>query len=249
LKHQPNREESFSDAAAFLTFKAEISSQRRYLRSAEGDRFLSAVAATCRGRLREIPAGEIFWRAQVGHEWVLDTSVGRRVRSPHSETRMKPLPDRAYEGRVNPKGIPSLYFATTRDVAMSEVRPWVGSVVSVARFRTTRGLTVVDCSVLHGAALPSPEAAEGIDVEEAVWAHIDHAFSRPVTRSDNTAEYAATQVLAELFRQERYDGIIYKSAFSAEGLNLALFDLEAARQVDSALFEVRSAKFDFQEVE
>lgn len=57
----------------------------------------------------------------VGHEWVLDTSVGRRVRSPHREARMKPLPDQAYEGRVNPKGIPSLYFATTREVAMSEV--------------------------------------------------------------------------------------------------------------------------------
>jgi len=249
MRHERSGVAAFSGAAAFLTFKNEVSSHQRYLRSTEGDHFLRAVAASCKGRLRRIVAGEVFWRAQVGHAWVLDTSVGRRVRSPHREARMKPLPDRAYEGRVNPKGIPCLYFATTREVAMSEVRPWVGSVVSVGRFRTTRDLTIVDCSLLHSVDLPSPEATDPMDIEKAVWAHIDHAFSRPVTRSDNTAEYAATQILAELFRAEGHDGIIYKSAFSAEGLNLALFDLEAARQVDSALFEVRSASFDFQEIE
>lgn len=32
---------------------------------------------------------------------------------------------------------------------MSEVRPWIGALVSLAQFKTVRPLTVVDCSVLH----------------------------------------------------------------------------------------------------
>jgi len=184
----------------------------------------------------------------VGHQWVVEAELTRRVRGPYPETRMKPPQDRAYEGRVNPKGIPCLYLATTREVAMSEVRPWLGSVISVARFSVERELIVVDCSVFHGKEVPEIESPTSADIEKTVWAHIDHAFSRPVTRSDNTAEYAATQILAELFRAEGYDGILYKSAFSTEGYNVALFDLDSARLTDASIFEVKNAVFEFREL-
>ena len=61
---------------------------------------------------------------------------------------MMPLPDRANEGRVNPKGIPCLYFSSDRDTAMTETRPWIGSLVSVAQFVMLRELTVVDWSFI-----------------------------------------------------------------------------------------------------
>src|SRR5712691_7918522 len=37
---------------------------------------------------------------------------------------------------------------------------------------------------------------------EAVWSHIARAFREPVTRDDDVASYAATQVIAEIFRAE-----------------------------------------------
>lgn len=240
--------ERFFDIQAFLEFHREVSLRRRYLRSASGEQFLRAVAATCKDRIMKISQRETFWRAQVGHQWIVEAEFKRRTRGPHPETRMRPLQDRAFEGRVNPKGIPCLYLATTREVAMSEVRPWLGSVVTVARFRVERELAVVDCSVFHGSEVPQIDSPTTADIEKAVWAHIDHAFSRPVTRSDNTAEYVATQILAEVFRSEGYDGIIYKSAFSAEGYNIALFDLGCARQIDSSIFEVVNANFEFEEI-
>ncbi|PRD43737.1 RES domain-containing protein [Phyllobacterium phragmitis] len=239
----------FSTADAFWSFTQEIALQSRYLRSADVENFLNAVARTCHGRRRLIDKGTIFWRAQVGHDWVVDPEQGGRVRGPHSESRMKPLQDRAYEGRVNPKGIPCLYFATTREAAMSEVRPWIGSVVSVARFRTVRDVAAVDCSVLHGAELERSGDLSPDEIERIVWANIDHAFSRPVTRSDNTAEYAATQILAEVFQKQDFDGVVYKSAFSAEGYNVAFFDLSCAEQIESSLFQVESAKFSFKEID
>lgn len=240
--------DSFPSTEAFLEFRNEVSSHSRYLWTPQAEQFLRAVADTCKSRLRTIQKAEVFWRAQIGHEWIEEPSYGKRIRSPHPEERMKPLQDRAYEGRVNSKGIPCLYFATTPEVAMSEVRPWIGSVISVARFRPDRDLTVVDCSVFHDTEIPSFVSPTSQEIEEAVWAHINHAFSRPVTRSDNTAAYAATQILAEVFRSEGYDGIIYKSAFTAEGYNVALFDLDCAHQLESSLFEVRNAVFEFRPI-
>lgn len=242
------RSARFSSANAFEEFKKEVTRRSRYLRSSSGERFLRAVAETCKRRLRLIPRGAVFWRAQIGHEWIVDVRAGTRIPGPHSKTRMKPMEDRAYEGRVNPKGIPCLYFATTREVAMSEVRPWIGSVVTVGRFETVREQRVVDCSVFHGDEMPATDAASAEEVERLVWAHIDHAFARPVTRSDNVADYAATQVLAEVFRLEGYDGIIYRSAFSAEGTNVALFDLNCAHQLDSSIFTVKRATYEFGEI-
>ncbi|MEX6396516.1 RES family NAD+ phosphorylase [Providencia hangzhouensis] len=57
--------------------------------------------------------------------------------------------------------------------------------------------------------------------EKAVWTDIDNAFSTPVTRSDDKANYAPTQILAELFRSAGYDAIAYKSHFGDEGYNIA----------------------------
>lgn len=237
----------FEDATAFWEFENEVTRQSRYVRSPKAAQFLEAVIATCPDRLSTIGAGTVFWRAQIGHRWTDDVAAGKRIPLPHPEARMKPWDDRAYEGRVNPKGIPCLYFATDRDAAMSEVRPGIGSIVSVARFEAIRDLVVVDCSRF---AQPFDRQAihnEGDDMENLVWSHIDYAFSRPVVRSDNTAGYAATQILAEAFKTQGYDGIIYKTAFSQDGHNVALFDLNCASFLDASLFHVREVQFKFEQ--
>lgn len=240
---------SFSSSDAFWRFASEIATRSRYLRSQESQEFINAVARTCHDRAKPIASGTVFWRAQVGHDWVVDPENGGRMRGPHSERRMKPLEDRAHEGRINPKGIPCLYVSTSREVAMSEVRPWIGSVLSLARFRTSRDVTVVDCSIFHGTTQDNPAPASPDPMEQAVWASIDRAFSRPVTRSDNTAEYAATQLLAEVFKRQGFDGVLYKSALATDGYNVALFDLKCAEQFESSLFQVEHARFTFKEIE
>jgi RES domain-containing protein len=192
--------------------------------------------------------GWIGWRAQLGHDYHPD-EWDNDVPSPHGAARMKPLPDRAQEGRVNPKGIPCLYLATARDTAMSEVRPWVGSLVSVAQFRTVRALNIIDCSVHHARNPLFLDEPTTEDREQAVWANIDRAFSEPSTRSDDAADYAATQVLAELFQNLGYDGVAYKSTFGETGFNVALFDLESATLINCALYIVDTVDYRFREQE
>jgi hypothetical protein len=148
------------------------------------------------------------------------------VPSPFPPGRMTPLPDRAYEGRVNPKGIPCLYFSTDMLTAMAETRPWIGSQVSVAQFVMLRSLSIVDCSSDTArdplAFEQTPGAVEGqpkwhlvapnsAKWEDIVWGDINRAFSEPVTRTDDVADYAPTQVLAEVFRSAGSDGLWQQS--------------------------------------
>jgi hypothetical protein len=252
---------AFKSWTSYDDFSREVARQYRYVRTPEADDFLRAVASTCKTRLRPVQQGTIFWRAQLGHSsQVSDQQSDYEEDVAFEPSRMKPRKERAPEGRVNPKGIPCLYLSTTRSAAMSEIRPWIGALISVAQFQITRDLMIVDCSQLHGqyfnlayrsrtfdalsGKLSLPDESE---IEKIVWAAIDTAFSQPVTESDDLAEYAATQIIAELFRKAGHDGVAYKSAFGDDGFSVALFDLDNARQLNGMLHQVETVEFKFSE--
>lgn len=237
-------EKNASPCVGFHEFREEVLYRQRYIRSLTCEAFLTRIGRSVRGRTEVIPAGETFWRAQIGHDWDAPGEKGHRRRIPLQNERMKPWIDRAFEGRVNPKGISCLYLATSEYVAMSEIRPWIGTTLSLARFRTVRPLRIVDCSLFHTLTGMAPQCGSP-NSDEQLWRDIDRAFAQPLLRSDNTADYAPTQLIAEFFRLEGFEGIIYGSAFSEAGRNIALFDIHAAEQVDAVLFDVTGAKFDF----
>ena len=69
---------------------------------------------------------------------------------------------------------------------------------------------------------PVPE-----DRERYVWGQINGAFRAPTTSADRTAFYRPTQILAQNFRNDGSDGIMYSSSLGSKR-SLALFDLDAA---------------------
>src|SRR5690606_23148870 len=158
-----------------------------------------------------------------------------------------PVKWRASEGRVNSRGIPCLYTATDLVTAVAETRAWIGSYVSVAEMKTSRELRLLNCvtedrpsTFLFG----EPDPAKW---EKYVWGDIDRAFARPAERDDLTAEYAATQILAEHVRRSGFDGIAYRSSL-ASGYNVALFDVDAADVVNCAVFEVKALTYQVDQV-
>lgn len=242
---------AFDSWNSYRRFANRLRRESRYIRTEEEDRFLGELLRTAKTRIVELPAALGLWRAQRGHAWRPLCIEGEHVDDipgAHLPERMKPVPDRATEGRANPKGIPVLYLSTRRQTAMSEVRPWLGSLVSLAHFKTTRPLRIVDLSVGSAENLlvrfsePAPE-----EREEAVWTQLGNAFSEPTTSTDDIADYAATQLIAELFKNNGYDGIAYKSAFGEDGHNIVLFDLNAAELTSCTLHEVKSLEFDFEQ--
>ena len=159
---------------------------------------------------------------------------------------MKPLQDRASEGRANPKNIPCLYLATNKETAMSEVRPWLRSRISVGQFATVKESRLIDCSKHPSGAFAYYEDEPDDKIKEkAVWADIDRAFSQPVTPSDQSADYLPTQILAELFKSNGFDGVHYKSFLSQDGFNIALFDTNAAAVDDRFMYSVEKIQYSF----
>lgn len=240
----------FGTYQAFHVFRRHVLRESRYVLDNVAQSFLETVLATSGDRRKEIPEGRIFWRAQRGHGWekIQQDDDEFEVPGPHPKHRMRPLPNAATEGRVNPKGIPCLYLATNKETAMAEVRPSVGIYVSVGQFKTLRPLALLDCSVGSGGEFINLYIEEpGVEERErAVWTDIDRAFSDPVEVSDSTADYAPTQILSEMFKREGYDGIVYRSNLGL-GFNVACFDTNAADIVNCFLYKVKSVVFEFDE--
>jgi len=251
---------TFKSWRSYYDFREVVHRKNRYILDDESLDFLNSLIETCSDRERKIEAGAILWRAQNGHSWYPyyqeDPETKEEVHvddfpSPFPEERMKPLANSAVEGRANPKGIPYLYVATDKYTAMSEVRPWLGAIISIAQIKIERNLKVLDFSVEHGEKhnfslyFKEPTSEEKT---KAVWRDIDNAFSEPTQDSDMKSDYAPTQIISEYVKSKGYDGIAYKSSL-AEGHNVALFDIDSASVVHRTVYKASGIKFDFENVE
>ena len=250
----------FASWDSFSQFARRVRHDRRYVWSAEESAFLDTVIATIRDRDVTLPKGTILYRAQRGIDWHerQDDDGNDMGEEPvgYGAERMKPRRHRAAEGRANPTGIAVLYLGTTEQTAISEVRPWVGASVSVAQFKILRELKAIDLSKGHGKSsfgaiglghFLNGEPLSAEEKEKAVWIDIDSAFSKPITNSDDAADYVPTQILAELFRNAGYDAIIYKSHFGKKGFNIAIFNIDDATAINCAPYEVTSIEVKFRE--
>jgi hypothetical protein len=231
----------FRSYLSYLDFAASVTRRYRFTRSQEQAEFLKTVLATSTSKEQVIPTGSIVWRAQKGHVWKRgEIAPGdfEGIPYPYCSKRMKPPRDRAHEGRANSKGIPCLYVATHEETALAEVRPWIGTIVSIAQLKTMRELRVVNCTIDdHRNMIYSQEPDAG-KRELAVWQAIDRAFARPLTVDDDMGDYAPTQVLAEAFREHGFDGVGYRSSLGP-GHNLVFFELDAADIINRSLREIR----------
>ncbi len=239
----------FESVNQYWDFSHYVRRTARHVLDAKNRQFLDTVLATSQKRRTTVPNGTRLWCAQLGNNVRTEAIPGDDgevcdsvdVEIPYHPDRMIPRIDRANEGRVNPKGIPCLYCSTEMETAMTEVRPWIGSYVSVGEFVVQRDLTCVDCTldfvpagVIYPFGEPEPSKREAY-----LWGQINRAFSEPVTLSDDVADYAPTQVLAEAFHIAGYDAIKYGSKLGT-GKTVAIFDLTAAKQRYGHLFKVES---------
>ncbi len=246
---------------SFLIFREKKRKEERYFHNNETLKFFNRLLTTAKERIESIPKGQQYWRAQLGCDddplydngQIIDYNA-----IPLTFERMKPLADKAREGRINPKGIPCLYLSTDEKTAVSEVRPRVGSYVTVAQFETLKDSRIIDCSLgeinpmnvtvadldkLYKLKPPTPQEAI-----KTIWRWIDIAFIEPVNRDDNTADYVPTQIIAERFKMNGFDGIKYDSLFNS-GKNLALYDINSAKQIDNGkVIKVTRLDIDFKQI-
>ncbi len=235
----------FPSHRSYQEFADATRHHRRYILEDRQQQFLATVLTTSPVREQLLGADTSFWRAQLGCDWVPVEQDGVCVAqepSPFTPSRMRPLPDRAKEGRANPQGIVYLYGASHAETAIAEVRPWIGAHVSVGQFRLIRPARIVNCTADDRRFRLYFEKPNEAECERVVWREIDYAYSVPVTPSDDLASYAPTQILAECFHANGFDGIAYRSSLGP-GHNLALFDLAAAELIRCTVYAIKRVQF------
>ena len=240
-------------ASDYRNFEKSIKRKARFVHDEQVSEFLKTVLDTSRSRRRKLRKGRLLVRAQPGSSLrshrIEDTDEEIELPDAHPKSRMIPTAKHAIDGRANPVGIPVLYLASSQKAAMAEIRPWMGSYVSLAKFEVIRDCTVVDCSLDKSRGIfgifDGPDELDAAAREAGVWGEIASAFSKPVSIEERHLDYLPTQVLAEAFRKDDCDGIVYKSLLDEKGKNIALFDVAAAKFRTCRLFRTRLVEFKF----
>jgi hypothetical protein len=148
-----------------------------------------------------------------------------------------PPPGVAKSGRMNARGQPAFYGATTVVTALAEVRPPVGSWVVVARFALIRPLDLLNLSLLsqlhlHSQASFFDPEGKRIFQRYAFLRELSRRLVLPIMPESEEHDYLITQVIADYLAMHpimQLDGIIYPSVQrgaymnSASGENVVLF--------------------------
>ncbi len=238
----------FNSWRDFQNFERNVMYANRYVHSGEVTEFIGNIKKDLPERVRNLPKGNILFRSQIGYEEIEED--GQTYISGFPPARMKPIPLKGWEGRANPKGISYLYLSTDANTSMAELRPHVGQYISSAQFKINRDLKLIDCySVskyyeLLACIFDSPISQE--DIRYAIWSRINDAFSKPVSNSDSSSDYVPTQILTEVFKSEKYDGVCFKSSMG-NGYNVVLFDLMLADLINCTVMETKSIAYVFSE--
>ncbi len=224
--------------------------QNRYVLNKKLDRFIETILFTAKKRERILKNKAVLFRARIGSD-EREYEDGRIDVNPLPPQEIDAPPDgKAIEGRINPRGISYLYLANDIETAISEVRPWLKQSVSVGHFSLRRDITVIDASQdKHSRYILSEEKIErpAEKWESYVWRDINHSFSFPVRIGEEHNQYVPTQYLSECFKNAGYDGIVYKSSFTKEGYNVALFDPKVTRLLRAQLFDIESITYEYKE--
>ena len=221
----------------YQSFYTEVINYRRYILTNETKLFLNRYRCEIKKNFITLSKGNIYYRAQNGF-------LNERSRKhPYQKERMFPLPKKASEGRINPKGIPYLYLTEELENSVYEIRAKYRSYITIAEFCLKRNIDVVyfhkRMEYFHYALLSEKEKNPDL----SVWNEINKAFSMPVDQSDFTADYVPTQILAEIVKDEGFDGILYMSQYM-DCYNLCLFNVNDAEFLNSSLTYIRSKYYE-----
>lgn len=159
-----------------------------------------------------IPRGTKFYRVRKEDESIQNIYAIE----PYSQLGPPPA-ELAQTNRMSPAGIPYLYVATDIETAVKECRMGINDVVIAAEFMLKDDLNILDLSENR---LFTPRSIFDPDYDhDDRWLNgfmkgFVSEISKPVSNDDKdrSYDYAATQVLAEYYRNLGYDGICYKSS-------------------------------------
>jgi hypothetical protein len=228
---------------SWTQFSHEIRTQNRYFPTTEPD--LKVLEAVIKESRKSIKEGTRLLRARVSPsaDAIPALSMGA------------PPPHRATAGRANPVGIAYLYLAFELDTCVYESRVPAHEFLSVATFRLSRKVDVLNLANINPPDLFSAPDLDAVDdlVRSVLYyrylAVLGRELSKPVRSSDGPTDYIPTQYLCELAKSMGFDGVQYASSVYPDGHNVVLFDAGIAECEDVTLYQITSMRATWKEVD
>ena len=152
-------------------------------------------------------------------------------------------------GRANMRGIPCLYAARSAETAVSEVRPFKGTHVSVAEIRIKKELRLFSFYITNDDYML--DLADFIGKFPAWYRRLAITFSIPRENSEND-EYLLTQCISEyLWLHGGFDGIAFPSSLHDRGENIVLFNCkhnsyDICEPVSSSVYRIKDIKVEYE---
>lgn len=152
----------------------------------------------------------------------------------------KPPEKVSMAGRANPIGIPYLYTASNIKTAIAEIRPHKGDNITVAKFKVTKSLTLVDLRNPRQSISPFALEEDGLNqifIDLDYLCHLGDELSKPILPREAHLEYLSSQYLCELIKHCGFDGVIYKSSVG-NGDNYAIFSDNKLEAIVTELYNI-----------
>jgi copper chaperone CopZ len=152
------------------------------------------------------------------------------------------------QGRVNPVGISCLYATNNINTAISEIQPSIGQIISVAEIEINKELNIFNFNFFDAfkdnkefmeKSLSEIEEKLGFPFDniKVIFNVISEYFSRP---SFGQAEnYYTTQYLSEYIKNKGFDGLIFNSSLTQDGLNIVLFDTSKNKENNPVNYTIK----------
>ena len=157
-----------------------------------------------------------------------------------------PPPDKATDGRANSFGISRLYLTFDRETTLHEIRAAEFDYVTIATFKPTSSLRVVDLKRIGDISPFSPDLdCTALAINREHLQKINSDMARTQRRGDSPLDYLPTQYVCDFIMSiedadgnHTFDGIEYQSAMRNEGANLAIFYPEKFKCTFCRTYEV-----------
>lgn len=156
----------------------------------------------------------------------------------NAENSTAPAADLVPSGRANPDHIRYLYLCEDNITPIYEIRPFIGQIVSVAKFKLIRDIKVYDLTLDI-----QEETSDPSMYFPSLYNSIGKMFSKPYNK--DISKYIPTQYLAEEIKKMGFDGLRFNSSLHAGGVNLVLFDPDLCKAVSSDLIKVKSVTINY----
>lgn len=174
-------------------------------------------------------AGETYYRARIispSDYAAKDKGIGIKpdgtLQGYNEDNSREPPLGKSDAGRNNISGISYLYLASNPETACTEVKPQLGSLISLATFKITEPMKIVDFSA--DKKLPIYHTEKGDINLNILFSKLMFQFSEPILISEGKAmQYLPTQLIADYARKKGFDGIKYQSALVPGGYNYTIF--------------------------